>query len=88
MALEGLSFPTNRIPFNQFGGLHTNLGQLGSGVGSQPFKTVKDYENWIGRAEKFAAWSDSAIVYFRKGMAEDYVLPKSLVVKLIPQIIK
>lgn len=86
MALEGLSFPTNRIPFNQFGGLHTNLGQLGSGVGSQPFKTVKDYENWIGRAEKFAAWSDSAIVYFRKGMAEDYVLPKSLVVKLIPQL--
>ena len=86
IALEGLNFPTNRIPFNQFNGLHTNLGQLGSGVGSQPFKTVKDYENWISRAQKFAAWSDSAIGYFKKGIEEDYVLPRALVVKMIPQL--
>ena len=86
MAIEGLTYKTNRIPFNQFGGLHQSLAQLGSGTGAQPFKTVADYDNWIKRAKNFTVWSDSAIVYFRKGMAEHIVLPRSLVVKLIPQL--
>jgi uncharacterized protein (DUF885 family) len=83
--LEGLTFHTNYIPFNQFGGLTLTLGQFGSGESSQPFKTLKDYKNWIKRATAFSAWSDSAIIYFRKGMAANYVLPKTLVIKMIPQ---
>ena len=83
--LEGLGFHTNYIPFHQFGGLTLTLGELGSGESSQPFKTIKDYNDWIKRATKFSAWSDSAIIYFRKGIAANYVLPKSLVVKMIPQ---
>ena len=86
IALEGLNYKMNLIPFNQFGGLQFTLGQLGAGTGAQPFKTVKDYENWLGRAQKFAAWTDSAIVYFKKGIAENFVLPKALVVKMIPQL--
>jgi uncharacterized protein (DUF885 family) len=61
------------------------MGQLGSGAGNQPFKTVKDYDDWLSRASKFPAWADSSIVYFRKGIAAGYVLPKALVVKMIPQ---
>ena len=64
--IEGLSFYDNYTPFNQFGGLPLDLGQLGSGVGNQPFKTIKDYDNWIKRARRFSAWADSAIVYFLK----------------------
>jgi len=86
IALEGLNYKTNRIPFNQFGGLQFTLGQLGAGTGAQPFRTVKDYENWLSRAQKFAAWTDSAIVYFKKGIEEQFVLPKSLVAKMIPQL--
>ncbi|MDB5190905.1 MAG: hypothetical protein JWQ96_468 [Segetibacter sp.] len=85
MSIEGLSFNDNYIPFQQFWGLPLTMGQLGSGDGNQPFKTVKDYENWLARAGRFAAWSDSAIVYFRKGMETKAVLPKSLVEKMIPQ---
>jgi uncharacterized protein (DUF885 family) len=33
----------------------------------------------------FAEWTDTAIVNMRKGMATGYVLPKTLVVKIIPQ---
>ena len=73
------------IPFNQFWGLPITLGQLGSGSGAQPFKTVNDYDNWIKRASAFSSWADSAIVYFRKAMTHKYVLPKALVVKMIPQ---
>jgi uncharacterized protein (DUF885 family) len=73
------------IPFDQFNGLTLTLGQMGGGTGNQPFKTVKDYDNWVQRATAFGAWADSAIVYFRKGMAANYVLPKTIVVKMIPQ---
>ncbi|MBS1917968.1 MAG: DUF885 domain-containing protein [Bacteroidetes bacterium] len=85
MDLEELTFHENYIPFNQFYSLPLTLGQFGSGEGAQPFKTLKDYRDWEKRAAAFSAWADSAIVYFKKGMAENYVLPKSLVVKIIPQ---
>jgi uncharacterized protein (DUF885 family) len=85
MSLEGLTLKQNRIPFNQFNGMELVMGQLGSGTGAQPFKTVKDYDNWLNRAQKFVAWSDSDIVYFRKGIVENIVLPKALVTKMIPQ---
>ena len=74
------------MPFDQFNGVTLTLGQMGGGTGNQPFKTVKDYENWIQRATAFSAWADSAIVYFRKGIVANYTLPKALVVKMIPQL--
>ena len=83
--LEGLNFSDNYIPFQQFWGLPLTMGQLGSGDGNQPFKTVEDYDNWLSRASKFSAWSDSSIAYFKKGIAAGYVLPKALVVKMIPE---
>jgi uncharacterized protein (DUF885 family) len=83
---SAISYPENHyMPFNQFAGLPITLGQLGSGMGSQPFKTVKDYDDWLKRASQFTSWSDSAIVYFRKGIAVNEVLPASLVQKMIPQ---
>ncbi len=85
MSVEGLTFHDNYIPLNQFWGLNLNMGQMGSGDGNQPFKTVQDYENWLKRATAFSAWADSAVIYFKKGMAANYVLPKSLVIKMIPQ---
>ncbi len=85
MNLKGLTFKENLTPLNQFYGRHLDMGQLGSGDGNQPFKTAKDYDDWIKRATAFSVWADSAIIYFRKGMTENYVLPKALVVKIIPQ---
>ena len=80
-SLSGNSFE----PFDQFTGVPLMLGQMGGGTGNQPFKTVTDYDNWLQRATAFSAWADSAIVYFKKGIAANYVLPKALVVKMIPQ---
>jgi uncharacterized protein (DUF885 family) len=83
--LEGIAFHPEYIPFQQFWGLPLTFGQLGSGESSQPFKTVKDYEDWLKRISAFTIWSDSAIVNFRKGIEAGIVLPKSLVEKMIPQ---
>jgi len=73
------------MPFDQFNGVPIAMGQMGSGTGNQPFKTVKDYDDWLQRATAFSAWADSAIVYFKKGIAINYVLPKAVVLKMIPQ---
>jgi uncharacterized protein (DUF885 family) len=86
MQLEGFQFYDELMPINQFWGLHLTIGQLGSGEGNQPFKTVKDYDNFLGRIRGFANWTDTAIANMRKGMNEGYVLPKSLTVKVIPQV--
>jgi len=86
LGLEGLSFPENLIPLNQFYGFHLTFAQLGSGSVIQPFATVKDYENWSKRMVKGAAYLDSSLVYFRKGIAAGHVLPKALIVKIIPQL--
>ncbi|GAB3786020.1 DUF885 domain-containing protein [Spirosoma horti] len=85
LQLEQYPFHQEEIPFNQFTGLTLAFGQLGSGEGSQPFKTVKDYDDWLKRVSAFTVWGDTAIAAFRKGMATGRVLPKSLVVKMIPQ---
>src|SRR6185437_6419480 len=73
------------IPFQQFWGLPITMGQLGSGEGIQPFQTENDYINWLSRMKQFSAWSDSAIIGFKKGIKANYVLPKAIVLKMIPQ---
>ncbi|WP_139920280.1 DUF885 family protein [Hymenobacter sp. DG01] len=83
--LEGLRQPTWMMPFQQFWGLPLSMGQYGSGEGVQPFKTAKDYDNWLGRVRGFSVWADTAISNFRQGMKVGVVLPKALVVKMIPQ---
>ena len=87
MRLEGLKFNFDRIPFNQFDGLHLLMGQLGSGSSSQPFKTVADYEAWLKRIEAFDLWSRVAIERFREGMRDQYVLPAILVRRTIDQLL-
>jgi len=83
--LEGLKYHSEYLPFNQMFALPLTIGQLGSGTGAQPFKTVKNYENWLKRVTAFSVWADTAIANFKKGEAAGIVLPKALVVKMIPQ---
>jgi len=84
--LRGLDQLTWTMPFTQFSGLPIELAQLGAGTGSQPFKTVQDYDNWLARVRQFPAWADTAVADFRHGMRTGVVLPKVLVVKMIPQL--
>lgn len=86
LAINTVTMPNVQyMPFNQMEGIPLFLGQMGSGTGIQPFKTVSDYDKWIKRAGKFSVWVDSAIVYFRKGLLNGYILPRPLVLKMIPQ---
>jgi len=80
-----LKQPSNLMPIHQFWGTQVTMGQFAGGTSAQPFKTVKDYTNFLKRMDIYSVWIDSAIVYMKKGMKEGAVLPKALTIKVIPQ---
>ncbi|WDF55050.1 DUF885 domain-containing protein [Mucilaginibacter sp. KACC 22063] len=72
-------------PFNQMVSIPLTMGQLGSGTGAQPFKTVADYDNWLKRVSAFKLWADTAMANMDKGIKLGIIWPKANVVKMIPQ---
>jgi uncharacterized protein (DUF885 family) len=84
--IEGFRFPGHLIPLNQFYSVPNSFAQLGSGNGLHPFRTVKDYEDFLKRVNGFVAWTDQAIVNMREGIAKGYTLPKVLVERTLPQL--
>ena len=85
MNIEGTKFHFEYLPFNQMNSLPLIIAQFGSGTGAQPFKKVKDYEDWLKRVDAFSVWADTAIGNLKLGIQAGIVFPKSLVVKMIPQ---
>jgi uncharacterized protein (DUF885 family) len=83
--LKQLSFHDNYMPVQQFWGMTLTMPQIGSGQSYQPFKNVKDYENFLGRIDGFAVWMDTAIVNMRKGLASGLTFPKILMERVLPQ---
>lgn len=86
MNLKQLQFATHLLPVDQFGwSLHLVIAQLAGGTSAQPFKTVRDYDNWLKRVDAFTGWCSTAVTNMRTGMTQGYVLPKALIKKVIPQ---
>ena len=85
-SLEGNQFPSHLIPVNQFW-LPTNFyAQLGSGSSVHPFNTVKDYEDFLSRADHIAVVIDQMIENMQEGLREGVVEPRILIEKAVPQI--
>jgi len=84
-SLSQLEFREDLMPITQFWSMPLTMGQQASGTSVQPFKTVKDYNNWLERMEGFNTWLQMAIPKLKEGVAKGYVLPKSLTVKVLPQ---
>ena len=84
--LESLNYNTQYTPIDQMWSIHLIVGQLASAEGAQPFRTVSDYSNWLVRLEGYIKWLANAETNMRKGVKNGYVLPKSLISKVIPQI--
>ena len=83
--IERYAYHPELMPFSQFEGLPLDFPLLGSAEGNQPFKTTQDYDNWLKRIDAFVIWMTTAEKNFREGMKQNVVLPKKLVVKMIPQ---
>jgi len=86
IGLEDLKYKKSYLmPIDQMWAAPIIIGQLASGSSAQPFKTVKDYDNWLSRLDSYIAWCDTAIVNMRIGIKEGYTIPKALTKKCIPQ---
>jgi len=84
--LERLNFKEQYTPINQMWTLQLNIGQYAAGLSAQPFKTVKDYNDWLSRLDDYIIWLSSAEDRMKEGIVNGYVLPKSLIIKVIPQL--
>ncbi|PPU41962.1 DUF885 domain-containing protein [Xanthomonas arboricola] len=85
-ALAAEQFPSWMLPINQFYNIASIAVVLGSGTGAQPFKTVKDYDDWSRRAVGIPDLFDQAITNMRAGMQAGVVQPKVLMQKVLPQL--
>jgi len=85
-SLESEQFPDWMMPVDQMRSLASFAVQLGSGTGAQPFKTVKDYDNWLARGNKLPGLFDTAIGNMREGIKAGVVQPRALMVKVVPQL--
>ena len=79
-------FPQHLVPINQFHSTPNFFVLLGSGKGVHPFKTVKDYEDFLSRVDGFLEWNESAIARLREGISKGIVLPRVLVERTLPQL--
>lgn len=84
--LKGMEFNRDLTPINQMWTLQLNIGQLASGASAQPFGTVEDYEMWLSRLDGYLDWLNSAEEKMKEGINNNYVLPKSLIKKVLPQL--
>jgi uncharacterized protein (DUF885 family) len=85
LGLEGFQFNDHLIPVNQFHSTPTFFAEMGSGSSLHPFKTVKDYDNFLERVKGFQVWVDTAIDNMRKGSEIGVVQPRILMEKTLPQ---
>jgi len=73
-------------PLIQVQSLHLYVAQLGAGGSVHPFKTIKDYEDWLKRLDDYIAFLDTSIANMKEGMSKNIVLPKVLTEKTIVQL--
>ncbi len=84
--LASEKYPDWQLPINQFRNWAGLAAQFGSGTSAQPFRTVKDYDDWRKRASQVPALFDQAIANMKQGIANGVVQPKSLMDNVITQL--
>ena len=85
-SLEGNQFPFHLQPMNQFRLMTNFFVQLGSGSSMHPFKTVKNYDDWLSRSDDILTNMNVAMDNMKLGMQESVVQPRILMEKVVPQI--
>ncbi|MBU1099520.1 MAG: DUF885 domain-containing protein [Bacteroidetes bacterium] len=80
--LESYKFSDNLFLIDQYHFLMQFI-RMGSGKGSQPFKSLRDYDNFLRRIDGFIEGIHVAIINLSKGIEEGIVLPKRVTEKTL-----
>jgi uncharacterized protein (DUF885 family) len=82
MQVEGARFKPWELPVDQQNGVHIELPAL---VNVLAFDSVKDYEDYIARLKQIPRLFDQTEIQMRKGMAESWMPPKSVLGEVVKQ---
>jgi uncharacterized protein (DUF885 family) len=85
MAIESFTYQAELLPIAQFGNRATFFAQL-SAAGLHPFRTVKDYDDWLSRVHDYVTWVDQAITNMRAGVNKGFVQPRVVMERVLPQL--
>jgi uncharacterized protein (DUF885 family) len=80
--LSSFDFHEYLFPLNQLDGIQTS-GDL---TQSLRFASRGDYEDWIGRLERFGLYMDQTLALLAEGVKEHRTLPRVVVERIVPQI--
>ncbi len=84
--LAGQRFPDWMQPISQIGGMPSFLAQMGSGQSIQPFRSTKDYDDWLKRLALAVPSFDGTIANMRAGMKAGVTQPRAVMDKVLPQL--
>jgi uncharacterized protein (DUF885 family) len=84
--LSGGRFPEWMQPISQIGGLPNFLAQMGTGQSIQPFRTTKDYDDWLKRLALAVPVFDGTIANMRAGLKAGVTQPRAVMEKVLPQL--
>ena len=84
--IAGLQFHGELQPINQFYSMPNSFVQLGSGAAFHPFKTVRNYDDFLGRIDDYVVLNDQMIENMKLGMQQGIVQPRILMEKTVPQL--
>jgi uncharacterized protein (DUF885 family) len=80
--LEAARFKDWEMPATQFGGIHLEYASLAF---TSPFRTVKDYENYLSRLHQIRRVLEQATGHMRNGLHDHLMPPKYLLEKVSDQ---
>jgi len=80
--IEGVPLKEWEMPVNQMGGVHHSYASLPSQL---PFRTVKDYQDYLARLHQMPHAFDQTIAVMRLGMKDRVMPPRYLLAKVAAQ---
>ena len=81
-ALDAAPFKDWEMPATQFGGVHLGYASLGF---DSPFRSVKDYEDYLSRLHQIPRVLEQAMAHMRDGLRDHLMPPKDLLEKVSSQ---
>jgi len=85
-AIAGQQFPDELQPVNQFYSAPKSFVQLGSGAAYHPFKSVRNYDDFLRRIDDYVVLNKQLIENMKLGMQQGIVQPRILMEKVLPQL--
>lgn len=79
--IDRATFKAWRIPVLADGGFHSNIGYT---VGATPFRTERDYDDYLKRLRALPDYLDQNVSNMRLGLRDRFTQPKSILPTILP----